>query len=30
MGSVCDYAGYDYKKKFWDEVDRRYENIFYN
>ncbi len=27
MGSVCDYAGYDYKKKFWDEVDRRYENI---
>jgi len=27
MGSVCDYAGYDYKKKFWDEVDRRYENL---
>lgn len=27
MKPVCDYAGYDYKKKFWDEVDRRYENI---
>jgi ubiquinone/menaquinone biosynthesis C-methylase UbiE len=24
--AVCDYAGYDYKKKFWDDVDRRYED----
>lgn len=24
--SVCDYSGYDYKKSFWDSVDRRYED----
>lgn len=23
---VTDYEGYDYKKKFWEEVDRRYED----
>ncbi|NDC83849.1 class I SAM-dependent methyltransferase, partial [bacterium] len=27
MNSVCDYAGYDYKKSFWDDVDRRYEDL---
>lgn len=23
---LCDYTGYDYKKNFWDSVDRRYED----
>ncbi len=27
MMGVTDYAGYDYKKEFWDDVDRRYEDL---
>lgn len=25
--TICDYTGYDYKKQFWDTVDRRYEDL---
>ena len=24
--AICDYAGYDYKKEFWEKVDRSYED----
>ncbi|NBV42096.1 class I SAM-dependent methyltransferase [bacterium] len=27
MTDLCDYAGYDYKKEFWEDSNRRYEDL---